>query len=217
MLQSGIKAPMAIRVYGDTLDGLAVAARKVAERLREIPQVSAATVNPDIVLGEPYVEFDVDRETAARFGMSTMAVNQIIETALGGMNLTTTVEGRERYPVRIRYQRDLRERVDDLARLPVVTESGEVVPLQTLAKMKTTWGPGMISSEDARLVAHIAFAPSGMSGDLETIEAVESQLRQSQTDGTLALPAGYALLPVGSFENQIEANRRLMVIIPVVI
>lgn len=217
MLQSGIKAPMAIRVYGDSLDGLAEAARNVAERLREISQVSAATVNPDIVLGMPYIEFDVDREAAARFGMTTMAVNQIIETALGGMNLTQTVEGRERYPIRIRYQRDLRERIDDLPRLPVVTESGEVVPLDVLTKMKTTWGPGMISSEDARLVAHIAFAPSGMAGDLETVEAVESRLRQAQADGTLKLPSGYALLPVGSFQNQIEANQRLAVIIPLVI
>jgi Cu(I)/Ag(I) efflux system membrane protein CusA/SilA len=217
MLQSGIKAPMAIRVYGDNLDGLADAARQVAEKLRQIPHVNAATVNPDIVLGMPYVEFEVDRETAARFGMTTMAVNQIIETALGGMNLTQTVEGRERYPIRIRYQRDLRERIDDLARLPVVTETGEVVPLGTLAKMKTTWGPGMISSEDARLVAHIAFAPSGMAGDLETVDAVEAQLRKAQQDNTLVLPAGYSLLPVGSFENQIEANRRLMVIIPIVI
>jgi Cu(I)/Ag(I) efflux system membrane protein CusA/SilA len=217
MLQSGIKAPMAIRVYGDNLDGLAEAARNVAERLRQIPQVEAATVNPDIVLGVPYVEFDVDRETAARFGMSTMAVNQIIETALGGMNLTQTVEGRERYPVRIRYQRDIRERIDDLPHLPVVTESGEVVPLSRLAKMNTTWGPGMISSEDARLVAHIAFAPSGMAGDLETVDAVTEQLREAQSNGTLKLPAGYALLPVGSFQNQIEANRRLMVIIPIVV
>jgi Cu(I)/Ag(I) efflux system membrane protein CusA/SilA len=133
------------------------------------------------------------------------------------MNLTQTVEGRERYPIRIRYQRDLRERIDDLPRLPVVTETGEVVPLETLAQMKTTWGPGMISSEDARLVAHIAFAPSGIAGDLETVKAVESQLRTAQRDGTLALPAGYALLPVGSFENQMEANRRLMLIIPIVI
>ena len=217
MLQSGIKAPMAIRVYGDSLDGLAEAARNVAERLRIIPEVNAATVNPDIVLGMPYVEFEVDRETAARFGMTTMAVNQVIETAVGGMNLTQTVEGRERYPIRIRYQRDLRERIDDLSRLPVVTESGEVVPLEVLAKMKTTWGPGMISSEDARLVAHIAFAPSGMAGDLETVDAVERQLRQSQANGSLALPAGYALLPVGSFQNQIEANRRLALIIPIVI
>ncbi|MBL9080578.1 MAG: efflux RND transporter permease subunit [Planctomycetales bacterium] len=217
MLQSGIKAPMAIRVYGDQLDGLAEAARKVAEQLRQIPQVSAATVNPDIVLGMPYVEFEIDRDAAARYGMTTMAVNQVIETALGGMNLTTTVEGRERYPIRIRYQRDLRERIDDLGRLPVVTESGEVVSLETLATMKTTWGPGMISSEDARLVAHIAFAPSGMAGDLETVEAVEAALRKAQTGGALTLPTGYALLPVGSFENQIEANRRLSIIIPIVV
>lgn len=217
MLQSGIKAPMAIRVYGDNLDGLAEAARKVATQLRKIPQVNGATVNPDIVLGAPYVEFEVDRETAARYGMTTMAVNQVIETALGGMNLTQTVEGRERYPVRIRYQRNLRERIDDLSQLPVVTDTGEVVPLQVLAKMTTTWGPGMISSEDARLVAHVAFAPSGMTGDLETVEAIENELRKAQTDGSLVLPAGYSLLPVGSFQNQIEANRRLMIIMPIVI
>jgi Cu(I)/Ag(I) efflux system membrane protein CusA/SilA len=185
--------------------------------LRQIPHVNAATVNPDIVLGVPYVEFEVDRETAARFGMSIMAVNQVIESALGGMNLTQTVEGRERYPIRIRYQRDLRERIDDLPRLPVVTRDGEVVPLETLAKMTTTWGPGMISSEDARLVAHIAFAPSGMAGDLETVEAVNKQLREDQASGALTLPTGYALLPVGSFQNQIEANQRLMVLIPIVI
>jgi Cu(I)/Ag(I) efflux system membrane protein CusA/SilA len=217
MLQSGIKAPMAIRVYGDNLDGLAEAARNVAEQLRLVPQVNAATVNPDIVLGMPYVEFDVDRESAARYGMTTMAVNQIIETALGGMNLTVTVEGRERYPIRIRYQRDLRERIDDLPRLPIVTETGEVVPLEALATMRTAWGPGMISSEDARLVAHITFAPSRLAGDLETVAAVETHLRQAQSDGELMLPAGYALLPVGSFQNQIEANRRLLVIIPIVI
>jgi Cu(I)/Ag(I) efflux system membrane protein CusA/SilA len=131
--------------------------------------------------------------------------------------LTQTVEGRERYPIRVRYQRDLRERMDDLPRLPVVTGSGEVVPLERLANMTTTWGPGMISSEDARLVAHVAFAPSGMAGDLETIQAVEAGLRRARTDGLLALPTGYALQAVGSFQNQLEANRRLMVIIPIVI
>uniref|UniRef100_A0A7C4QME3 Efflux RND transporter permease subunit n=1 Tax=Schlesneria paludicola TaxID=360056 RepID=A0A7C4QME3_9PLAN len=217
MLQSGIKAPMAIRIYGDNLEGLADASRQVAQQLRLVPHVNGATVNPDIVLGVPYVEFEIDREAAARFGMSTKAVNQIIETALGGMNLTMTVEGRERYPIRIRYQRNLRERIDDLPRLPVVTESGTVVPLAALARMNTHWGPGMISSEDARLVAHVTFAPSGLAGDLETIDAVEQHLRRAQAEGELRLPAGYALLPVGSFQNQIEANRRLAVIIPLVI
>jgi copper/silver efflux system protein len=112
MLQSGIKAPMAIRVYGDSLDGLAEGRSRWPSAAAD-PAGQRGTVNPDIVLGMPYVEFEVDRETAARFGMTTMSVNQVIETALGGMNLTQTVEGRERYPIRIRYQRDLRERIDD--------------------------------------------------------------------------------------------------------
>ncbi|MCA9120747.1 MAG: efflux RND transporter permease subunit [Planctomycetaceae bacterium] len=217
MLQSGIKAPMAIRIYGNSLDGLAEASLRVAEQLRQNPYVNAATVNPDIVLGKPYVEFEVNRDAAARFGMSTMMVNQIIEAALGGMNVTTTVEGRERYPIRLRYQRNLRERIDELAMLPVVTPNGEVVPLKTLASMNTTWGPGIINSEDARLVAHVSFAPSGVSGDLETVNQVDAALRSAQQRGELVLPAGYSVLPVGSFQNQIEANARLLVIVPLVV
>ena len=112
----------------------------------------------------------------------------VIETALGGMNLTRTVEGRERYPIRVRYQRNLREQIDELSRLPVVSHSGEVVPLQMLAKMKTTWGPGVINSEDARLVAHVSFSPSGAVGDLETVQAVEDALHEAQTSGELDLP-----------------------------
>ena len=217
MLQSGIKAPMAIRIYGDSLDGLAKASIAVSDLLKTIPQVSAATVNPDIVLGKPYVEFKVNRETAARYGMSTSMVNEVIETALGGSNVTKTVEGRERYPIRIRYERNLREQIDSLERLPVVTNSGEVIPLSMLTAMTTTWGPGVINSEDARLVAHVSFSPSGMVGDLETVNAVESQLHAVQQDGSLSLPSGYALKAVGSFQNQIEANNRLLWVVPLVI
>ncbi len=217
MLQSGIKASMAIRIYGDSLDGLANASIQVADFLKTLPQINAATVNPDIVLGKPYVEFDVDRDTAARYGMSTAMVNQVIETALGGANVTKTVEGRERYPIRVRYERQLREQLYALDELPVVTQSGEVIPLANLAKMNTTWGPGVINSEDARLVAHVSFSPAGSLGDLETVDSVEQSLREAQQNGTLSLPAGYALKPVGSFQNQIEANQRLMWVIPLVI
>ena len=217
MLQSGIKAPMAIRIYGDNLTDLAKASWDVASLLKEIPEVDSSTVNPDIVLGKPYVEFTVDREQAARYEMSTAMVNQIIETAIGGVNLTTTVEGRERYPIRVRYQRLLRERIEDLARLPVVTPTGEVVPLSQLAQMERTWGPGVISSENARLVAHVSFSPSGVVGDLETVDAVMTFLRRAQKDQILQLPTGYELEPVGSFQNQIEANLRLMWVVPLVI
>lgn len=217
MLQSGIKASMAIRIYGDSLPGLAEASLAVADQLKQNSYVAGGSVNPDIVLGKPYIEFDVNRDTAARYGMSTAMVNQVIEVALGGVNVTRTVEGRERYPIRVRYQRNLRERVDELHRLPVITHSGEVVPLSTLASMQTTWGPGVISSENARLVAHVSFSPSGMAGDLETVEIIERQLQDAQRNGELGLPAGYSFEPVGSFQNQIEANDRLMWVIPLVI
>ncbi|WP_153557741.1 efflux RND transporter permease subunit [Roseimaritima sediminicola] len=222
MLQSGIKAPMAIRIYGDQLDALAEAAMDVAAELKKSPLVNAGTVNPDIVLGKPYVEFTVDRDAASRYGMSSAMVNQVIETALGGMNLINTVEGRERYPVRLRYNRNLRENIDGLARLPVVTGSGAVVPLEELATLETSWGPGAINSENGRLVAHVSFMTSGVRGDLESISAIEEQLRAAQmlpisNPQRLDLPAGYSLEAVGSFRNQIEANRRLMWIIPLVL
>ncbi len=222
MLQSGIKAPMAIRIYGDRLDELAKAAMSVAAHLKESPYVNPRTVNPDIVLGKPYVEFTVDREAAARYGMTVEMVNGIVETALGGMNLIKTVEGRERYPVRLRYRRDMRERIDQLAKLPVVTHAGAVVPLEELASLETTWGPGAINSENARLVAHVAFATSGLAGDLESVAAVEKSLHDAQRlpDGNpeqLVLPAGYSLEAVGSFRNQIEANQRLIWLVPMVI
>ncbi|QEF98559.1 Cation efflux system protein CusA [Stieleria maiorica] len=222
MLQSGIKAPMAIRVYGDELQSLADAAMNVAAALKKSPLINAGTVNPDIVMGKPYVEFTVDREAASRYGMNSATVNQVIETALGGMNLIKTVEGRERYPVRLRYHRDLRERIDQLSRLPVVTHSGAVVPLEELATLETTWGPGAINSENGRLVAHVSFMTNGIQGDLESVSAIEGQLLRAQTlpesdPNHLSLPAGYSLEAVGSFRNQIEANRRLMWIIPLVV
>jgi Cu(I)/Ag(I) efflux system membrane protein CusA/SilA len=217
MLQSGIKASMAVRIYGDTLEGLSQAALAVAQHLRKQPVVNAGTVNPDIVMGKPYYEFDVDREQSARYGMTTMMVNQIVAAGLGGVDVTTTVEGRERYPIQVRYSRNVRERIDDLPNVPIVTHSGEVIPLRRVANVTTTWGPGAINSEDARLVAHVAFSPAGAIGDLETVETVMRSLRAARQRGELEFPEGnFELQPVGSFQNQIEANRRLMWIVPLV-
>jgi Cu(I)/Ag(I) efflux system membrane protein CusA/SilA len=110
MLQAGIKASMAVRIYGDDLKGLGDAALSVADHLKSHHLVNANTVNPDIVMGKPYYEFEVDREEAARYGMTTMAVNQVVAAGLGGLDVTTTIEGRERYPIQIRYERAVRER-----------------------------------------------------------------------------------------------------------
>jgi Cu(I)/Ag(I) efflux system membrane protein CusA/SilA len=217
MLQAGIKAAMAVRIYGDSLEGLSAAAVSVADRLKRHALVNAQTVAPDIVLGKPYLEFDVDRAEAARYGMTTKMVNEIVSAGLGGVDAATTVEGRERYPVQVRFSRDVRESVSELPLVPIVTETGEVVPLQRLASVRTTWGPGMISSEDSRLVAHVMFSPSGRAGDLETVESVMSDLSGARRTGELKFPEGnFELQPVGSFQSQLEANQRLMWIIPLV-
>lgn len=217
MLQAGIKASMAVRVYGDSLEGLGEAAVAVSEHLKQNHLVNAGTVNPDIVMGKPYYEFEVDREEAARYGMTTMMVNQIVAAGLGGIDVTTTVEGRERYPIQIRFTRDVRERIGELHQVPVVTDCEEVVPLERLAAVSTTWGPGVINSEDSRLVAHVMFSPSGAAGDLETVAGVMDSLRTARESGKLKFPQGnFELQAVGSFQNQIEANRRLMWILPMV-
>jgi copper/silver efflux system protein len=222
MLQSGIRAPMAIRIYGDELEQLAAASLRVRDSLQEMPQVNPDTVNPDIVLGKPYVEFEVNREIAARYGMTVMMVNQTIEAAVGGINATRTVEGRERYSIQIRYLRSLRERIDELDQLPVVTPGGEVIPLGVVAEMNVVWGPGEINSQDARLVAYVMFSPSGLMGSLETATTVEHELRRrlslpADDPQRLDLPEGYFLQAIGSFEEQVASNQRLMLIIPLVI
>ena len=228
MLQAGIKASMAVRVYGDDLQGLAEASLAVAEHLKTLHHVNAGTVNPDIVMGKPYYEFEVDRQEAARYGMTTMMVNEIVSAGLGGVDVTTTVEGRERYPIQIRYERSVREKVDELGQVSVVTHTGDVVPLERLANVTTTWGPGAINSEDARLVAHVAFSPSGAAGDLETVDSVMASLQKARqiaaehpdekrSDGLYFPKGNFELQPVGSFQNQIEANQRLMWIVPMVV
>lgn len=211
MLQSGIKASMAIRIYGDSLEGLSEAAVAVADHLKKNPYVNPGTVNPDIVMGKPYFELEVGREEAARHGMTTMMINQIVSAGLGGVDVTTTVEGRERYPIQVRYQRNVRERLGELRKVPVVAHNGDVVPLDRLATVTKTWGPGAINSEDARLVAHVSFSPSGAAGDLETVDAVISSLKSAREKGDLTFPKGnFELQPVGSFENQIKSNQRLL-------
>lgn len=218
MLQSGIKAPMAVRIYGDNLQGLSEASLSVAESLKLHPYVNSGTVNPDIVMGKPYYEFEIDREESARYGMTTMMVNQVVAAGLGGVDVTSTVEGRERYPIQVRFSRDVRERLDELPRVPVVTHTEEVVPLERLAQVSTTWGPGSINSEDARLVAHVSFSPNSGVGDLETVDGVMESLKTARAHGELKFPEGnFELQAVGSFQNQIEANRRLLWIVPAVV
>ena len=217
MLQSGIKANMAIRIYGDDLKKLARVTRDIAAHLKHLDSVNPLTVNPDIVLGKPYVEFTVDRKGASRYGLSVDSINQVIAAGLGGQSVTMTYEGRERYAVQVRYQRDYLEDVKKLGATPIVTNSGQKIPLRAVAKLQTLWGPAAISSENARLVAHVSFSPSATKGPVETVDSVMQSLLDSQKSGKLNLPTGYELEPVGSFQSQLETNRTLYWVIPLVV
>ena len=218
MLQSGIKASMAIRIYGDDLQGLSTAANALAEKLKEHPAVNPLSVSPDIVLGKPYIEFEVDRTESARYGMTVRGVTSVVEAALGGKNATTTVEGRQRNSVQVRYQRQFRDDLDELEKIPIVTNTGDVVPLGRLASVTKRWGPATISSEDARLVAHVAFAPVEGAGPLEAVDQIMASMVSARNSGGLEFPDGsFQMEAVGSFRNQVEANRRLTFIIPIVL
>ena len=218
MLQSGTKASMAVRIYGDTLDGLSEAADALSLHLKQLPSIKPKSVNPDIVLGKLYIEFTVDRHESARYGMTVLDVNEVIEVALGGKTASTTVEGRQRTSIQVRYQRNYREDIDQLKKIPVVTNTGEVVPLGRLADMTMSWGPAVVNSEDAQLACLVNFSLTENADPLEAAEEIKNSISNARASGVLKFPEGnYRTQVIGSFEDQVAANRRLLFIIPIVL
>ena len=218
MLQSGIKASMAIRIYGDNLQGLAKQRTQLHQQSSVIQWSMLIRLAPDIVLGKPYIEFEVDRKESARYGMTVRSVNEIIESALGGKVATTTVEGRQRYGIQVRYQRSYRDNISELIRVPVVTKTGEVVPLGRLATLENDVGASDGQQRRRSLGCSCCICSSQKRRTLETVDRVMESLTNSRKMGELKFPEGnFELEAVGSFQNQIEANRRLMIIIPLVL
>src|SRR5690606_10680315 len=148
MLQTGMRAPMGIKVYGPDLQTIQNFGIELEELLKQVPSVKAEAVFADRTVGKPYLEIDIDRNAIARYGLSIENVQQTLETAVGGMEITTTVEGRERYPVRVRYPRELRDDPESIGRILVPTPAGAQIPLSELAELKYTRGPQMIRSEE---------------------------------------------------------------------
>ncbi|MBN1418598.1 MAG: efflux RND transporter permease subunit, partial [Planctomycetes bacterium] len=148
MLQSGMRAPMGVKVNGPTLEAIESTGLEIERLLKEVPSVRATTVFADRVVGKPYVEIHIDRDAIARYGLTIKQVQDVIEVAIGGRRLTTTVEGRERYPVRVRYLRELRDEIDTLGRILVSSPGGVQVPLDEVAEITYVRGPQVIKSED---------------------------------------------------------------------
>ena len=215
MLQSGIRAPMAVRLSGPDLDDLGRASVAVEAILREQPLVNTDAVNADRPVGKPWIEIHPDRDALARFGVTIRQVQDIIEIAIGGRTITETVEGRERYPVRVRYPRELRDHPDRMADILVDTASGAPVPLGDLAEIHYVRGPQMIRSEDGRLVAYVMFDRAPGVGEVEAVESVRMALDRAVERGELTLPDGVSFDFAGSYENAVRARARLAMVVPI--
>ncbi|HMP71889.1 MAG TPA: efflux RND transporter permease subunit [Kiritimatiellia bacterium] len=214
MLQSGMRAPMGLRVLGPSLEAIEAAGILLEEALKEVPSINPATVIADRIVGKPYLEIHPDRAALARYGIAVAEFMNIIEVAVGGLEVTRTVEGRERYPVRVRYARETRDSIDALERLLVSTASGAMVPLSQVAEIRYVRGPDMIKGEDTRLLGYVLFDKHPGHAEVEVVEQARDLLQARIASGDLELPPGVSYTFAGSYENQLRAARKLALVVP---
>ncbi|WP_419784447.1 efflux RND transporter permease subunit [Maridesulfovibrio sp.] len=214
MLQSGMRAPMGIKVKGPDLETLEKVALDLERLLKQVGSVQPEAVIADRIVGKPYLEIIIDREAIARHGVMLSQVQDVIEVAIGGKVVTTTVEGRERYPVRVRYLRELRDNIDAINNILVSASGGEQIPLSQLSEIKYVRGPQVIKSEDTFLVGYVLFDKRPGFAEVDVVEQAQTFLDSKIKSGELIIPAGVSYEFAGSYENQIRAQKKLAVILP---
>ncbi len=214
MLSTGMRAPMGVKVYGPDLASIQDVGFQIERFLKEVPEVSPAAVLADRIVGKPYLEIEWDRSALARYGLTMRAVQDVIEVAIGGRRVTSTVEGRERYPVRVRYPRELRDSIESLEHIVVPAPDGTQIPLGELADIEYTPGPMVIKSENTFLVGYVILDRAPGVAEVEAVEAADKYLRDKRDSGELVLPKGVYWKFSGTYENQIRAEKRLLVILP---
>jgi copper/silver efflux system protein len=215
MLQTGMRAPMGIKVYGPDLQTIQEFGFKLEELLKQVPSVKHEAVFADRIVGKPYLELDINRQNIARYGLSIEQVQQTIETAIGGMEITTTVEGRERYPVRVRYPRELRNSPEQIEQILVPTPTGVQIPLGQLVDVNYVQGPQMIKSEDTFLVGYVLFDKKQDYAEVNVVNDAQALIAEKIDTGELQVPQGVSFEFSGNYENQVRAVKRLSIVIPI--
>jgi len=214
MLQSGMRAPMGVKIFGQDLKELETVGFQIEKFLKEVPSVEPTAVIADRIVGKPYLEFHIDREKIARYGVNISDVQNVIEVAIGGMKLTTTFEGRERYPLRVRYPRELRDSIEDLHKVLIPTKTGAQIPISQVATLKFTRGPQVIKSEDTFLVGYVLFDKKSNLSEVEVVNDAKNYLQNKIESGELILPAGTSYQFAGNYENQVRSEKKLAIILP---
>lgn len=214
MLQSGMRAPMGMKVKGPDLETIEKVALQLESLLKQVPTVQASAVIADRIVGKPYLEIDIDRDAIKRYGLHIRSVQDVIEVAIGGRQITTTVEGRERFPVRVRYARELRDDLESLERILVPTPGGAQIPLGQLAEIRYTRGPQVIKSEDTFLLGYVLFDKRPGEAEVDVVEDAQAFLQSKIDSGEFVLPAGVSYTFAGNYENQIRSQRTLSIVLP---
>jgi len=214
MLQSGMRAPMGVKIKGPDLETIEAVALEFEHLLKQVTGIEPSAVIADRIVGKPYLEIDIDRNAIARYGISVQKIQDVIEVAVGGKRITTTVEGRERYPIRVRYMRELRDTIETLEKVLVPAVGGAQIPLIQLAKVKYVRGPQSIKSEDTFLVAYVLLDKKQGFAEVDVVENCQAFLKDKIDKGELVIPAGVSYEFAGNYENQVRAQRRLAVVVP---
>jgi Cu(I)/Ag(I) efflux system membrane protein CusA/SilA len=214
MLSTGMRAPMGLKVYGPDLETIEKAGIQFERALRDVPSINAPSVFYDRAVGAPYIEIELNREAMARYGMSISDVQEILQVAVGGMSLSNSVEGRERFPIRVRYARELRDNPEDIRRILVPAMNGVQVPLGEIASINYSRGAQMIRSENTFLTGYVIFDKLEGKAEVDVVHEADRVLKDKIASGALVLPPGVSYKFAGNYEHQVRATRRLAIVIP---
>ncbi len=211
MLTTGFRAMMGVKIFGSDLRQIERIGLQIEQLLKEVP--GATDIVADRLVGKPYLEFEIDRDRMARYGVNIRDVQDIIEIAIGGTNIMESVEGRERYPIRVRYLREYREDVPELEKILVPTSSGAHIPLAQVLTIRSVLGPQDIKGERGLLVGYVTMNTRNRD-EVSVVEDAEATLQAALRDGRLTLPPGYYWEWSGQFENQVRATKRMRILVP---
>jgi Cu(I)/Ag(I) efflux system membrane protein CusA/SilA len=215
MLSTGMRAPLGLKVYGPDLNSIEEAGLLFEKALKEVPSIKASAVFYDRAVGAPYLEIKLNREAMARYGMSVNQVQEILQVAVGGMTLSTSVEGRERFPLRVRYARELRDNPDDIKKILVPAMNGVQIPLGEIADIDYTRGAQMIRSENTFLVGFVIFDKTEGKAEVDVVNEAGKIIKEKIDSGEIKLPHGVTYKFAGNYENQLRATKRLAIVIPI--
>lgn len=214
MLQTGMRAPMGIKVKGQDLKQIEDFGVQLESILKQAEGVKKEAVFADRIVGKPYLLIDIDRDKIGRYGISIQDVQDVLKVAVGGMEITQTVQGRERYGVRVRYPRELRANPTDLKQIYIPVGKGSSIPLSEVASIEYEQGAQVIKSEDTFLIGYVLFDKLNDFAEVTVVENAQALIESKIESGELVVPKGINYQFTGTYENQLRAEKTLTVVVP---